>query len=102
MRTTSAGQRISTSLAGPGSGSSNATTKPTSCVDSTARGARNCGQITKSREIAISPQSRRRTRRILAEPLDDHRHALAAADAHGLQAELLVVGLQIVQQGGGD
>ena len=29
-----------------------------------------------------------------AEALDDHRHALAAADAHGLQAELLVVELE--------
>src|SRR5262245_30399978 len=28
------------------------------------------------------------------EALEDHRHALAATDAHGLQAELLVVPLQ--------
>jgi len=38
----------------------------------------------------------------LGEPLHDHGHALAAADAHGLHAELLVVGGQVVQQGGGD
>ena len=38
----------------------------------------------------------------LAQPLEDHRHPLAAADAHGLQAERLVLGLQVVEQGGGD
>ena len=34
----------------------------------------------------------------LTEPLQDHRHALTAADAHGLQPELLVVALQPVDQ----
>jgi len=33
---------------------------------------------------------------------EDHRHALAAADAHGLQADRLVVELEAVQQRGGD
>src|SRR5258708_8052975 len=36
------------------------------------------------------------------EPLEDHRHALAAAHAHCLQTEALVVELQAVQQGRGD
>src|SRR5215470_4705494 len=35
-------------------------------------------------------------------PLDHHGHALAAAHAHRLQAERLVVELEAVQQGGGD
>ena len=38
----------------------------------------------------------------LAEPLEEHRHALAAAHAHGLQSDRLVVELQAVQQRGGD
>src|SRR5208337_5061985 len=38
----------------------------------------------------------------LVEPLDDHGHALAAADAHGFQADGLVPGDQVVEQGGGD
>src|SRR6476619_5965414 len=37
-----------------------------------------------------------------AEALEDHGHALAAADAHGLEAELLVPALQAVEQRGGD
>src|SRR5437588_3983353 len=37
-----------------------------------------------------------------AEPLEDHRHALAAADAHGLQTERLVTGAQTVEQGARD
>src|SRR5262249_5864949 len=37
-----------------------------------------------------------------AQPFEDHGHALAAADAHGFEAELLVVPLQGVDQGGGD
>src|SRR5690606_35598403 len=40
--------------------------------------------------------------RCSAQALDDHRHALAAADAHRLQGELLVVELQRVDQRGGD
>src|SRR6202046_3322759 len=32
----------------------------------------------------------------LAKPFEDHRHALAAADAHGLEAGGLVVGLEAV------
>src|SRR5438105_15802275 len=36
--------------------------------------------------------------RALVQPLHDHGHSLAAGDAHGLQADLLVVALQVVQQ----
>src|SRR5262245_8495710 len=38
----------------------------------------------------------------LGEALEDHGHALAAADAHGLQADGLVVELEAVDEGGGD
>src|SRR6185312_16984742 len=38
----------------------------------------------------------------LAEALQDHGHAHAAADAHGLQPDLLVVPLQAVDQRRGD
>ena len=41
-------------------------------------------------------------RRWSAEALDDHGHALAAADAHALHAEGLVLVLQAVDQGGHD
>src|SRR4051812_14227040 len=37
-----------------------------------------------------------------AQALEDHGHALAAADAHGLEAELLVPALQAVEQRRGD
>src|SRR5258707_13963687 len=37
-----------------------------------------------------------------AKPLEDHRHALTAAHAHGLEPQGRVVELQTVQQGGGD
>src|SRR5438445_2072995 len=37
-----------------------------------------------------------------AKPLEDHRHALTAAHAHGLEPEGRVVELQAVQQGSGD
>src|SRR5579859_3935641 len=37
-----------------------------------------------------------------AEPFEHEGHALAAADAHGLEADLLVVELQRVDQRGGD
>ena len=37
-----------------------------------------------------------------AQTLEHHRHALPATDAHRLDTEGLVVGLQVVQQGGGD
>src|SRR5438876_10941755 len=40
--------------------------------------------------------------RRLVESLDDHRHTLAAANAHGFQADGLVAGDQAVEQGGGD
>ena len=39
---------------------------------------------------------------VLRQPLDDHRHSLAAADAHGLDAERLVVGRKVIQQRGGN
>jgi len=35
-----------------------------------------------------------------AHALDDHRQALAATDTHGLHADVLVAGLQAVNQGG--
>src|ERR1700733_1915160 len=38
----------------------------------------------------------------LGEALEDRGHALPAADAHGLQAEGLVVELEAVEDGGGD
>src|SRR5947207_12358429 len=37
-----------------------------------------------------------------AEPLEDHRHALAAADAHGFKTQGGVMELQAVQEGGSD
>ena len=37
-----------------------------------------------------------------AHALDDHRQALAATDTHGLHADVLVVGLQAVNQSGHD
>src|ERR1700759_4738305 len=37
-----------------------------------------------------------------SDPFDDHRLALAAGDAHRLQADLLVVGLHPVEQGAHD
>src|SRR4029077_19423336 len=37
-----------------------------------------------------------------AEPFEHEGHALAAADAHGLEADVLVVELQGVDQRGGD
>src|SRR6204780_4978411 len=40
--------------------------------------------------------------RLSVESLDDHGHALAAADAHGFQADGLVPGDQAVEEGGGD
>src|SRR5919201_410040 len=100
MRTTSKDPRTSPNLAGRGSGSSRQTIKPTYSADSNALGIRNCPQIAKFREFAISPQSRRE--RSLGEPFDDHGHALAAADAHGLQTERLVVCLKVVQKRGRD
>src|SRR5207248_5433417 len=36
------------------------------------------------------------------QPLDDHGHALAAADAHGLETDGLVQRLQVVDEGGHD
>src|SRR5215217_8137183 len=95
---TSSGPRISMSLAGRGSGWSKRTVQRTYCADSTAPGARSCGQIAILREIAICQQFRRGLR----ESLDDHRHALAAADAHRLQTERLVLCRKVVQQRGGD
>src|SRR5438105_10815211 len=55
-----------------------------------------------------TPTSRVRTSRAgpacscLGEPLDDHGHALAAADAHRLEADRLVEGLEVVDQGAHD
>lgn len=37
-----------------------------------------------------------------AHALDDHRQALATTDTHGLHADVLVAGLQAVNQGGHD
>ena len=57
-----------------------------------------------SSQAAWQPPDARKVNRAKcsAEPLEDHRHALAAAHAHGLQAQGRVVELQAVQQGGGD
>src|SRR6185437_12875948 len=50
-----------------------------------------------TRRAPTPPQTRD-----LAQPLQDQRHPLAAADAHRLQPELLVVPLQRVDQRAGD
>src|SRR3981189_3948541 len=82
--TPSSDPRTSTSLAGPGSGSSSRTVTPMSCVALPTHGTR-------------GPNDEK-----LAQPLDDHRHALAAADAHRLKTERLVLCREVVQQRGGD
>src|SRR5687767_11259662 len=44
----------------------------------------------------------KRTAVLLVQALDDHRHALAAGDAHRLEPVLLVHRLEVVQQRGHD
>src|SRR4051812_24650893 len=57
-----------------------------------------------AKAAARAPQSSRArtaaetTKRLLVQALHDHRHALAAGHAHGLQAVLLVERLEVVQQ----
>src|SRR5437868_6997298 len=82
----------------------------TGCAVSTVTTAR-CWQISASQVSTIfnggpttfadtSRQSGklRRTSRRLVEALDDHRHALAAADAHRRQADGLVISLESIDQ----
>src|SRR5690606_12193146 len=53
-------------------------------------------------EVPKSLPTRPRTVETSAEAFEDHGHALTAADAHGLEAELLAVVLQRVDERRGD
>src|SRR5437764_14223532 len=50
----------------------------------------------------VRTSRRRLGSRSLADALDDHGHALTAADAHGLETDVLVERLQVVDEGGHD
>src|SRR5699024_236614 len=59
---------------------------------------RNTFTTSGARALAAGPGTGGRS----AQALEHHRHALAAADAHGLDAEGLVLLAQVVEQGRGD
>src|SRR5712691_12698750 len=81
------------------------TTKPAACettVTASTGRRRVSDPPAKSAQPQTTDDPRARTRasapRALGQPLDEHCHSLAAADAHRLEADCSVERLEIVQQ----